>query len=92
MTTTTTSTNVSFTQGQTSNGGAVILDPNCSKYDANGNCITCALLYFKNQSNICQMVNPICATYDETNGECTSCYPGYTLNEGDCSVNTWINT
>jgi hypothetical protein len=45
-------------------------DPNCANYNINGICTQCAYFYYKNIQNICQQVNPLCATYNNTNGNC----------------------
>ena len=33
---------------------------------------------------ICRKVNDLCATWNEENGECESCYRGYRLQDGRC--------
>lgn len=43
-----------------------------------------ASAYFSN--GVCTQVNPLCKTFDSTNGACTSCYAGYNLNNGDCAA------
>jgi hypothetical protein len=37
-------------------------------------------------SGRCVGLNPLCKTSNLTNGNCLSCYPGYTLANGLCSV------
>ena len=36
--------------------------------------------------NVCLQVYPECKEYDERTGECTSCYSGYFLLEGQCQI------
>ena len=43
--------------------------------------------FFRNIYGNCEAVNPLCKTYNLINGFCTSCYNGYTLNQGSCLVN-----
>ena len=59
-------------------------DPNCKKFDANNKCKECARRYYINKSGKCSPVSPLCKGYDENTGFCTSCYPGYTTNHGNC--------
>lgn len=35
---------------------------------------------------MCKQVDPLCRTHDSNSGVCTSCYPGYTLANGQCSI------
>lgn len=36
----------------------------------------------------CKEVSIDCNTYSPATGDCTSCYPGFALNRGSCSVST----
>ena len=38
-------------------------------------------------SGVCQPIGDQCATWNEANGECLTCYGGYILNNGQCIVN-----
>ena len=51
----------------------------------NGICTKCFSRYYLNQQNQCVNVNPLCKTYNN-NGLCLSCYPGYTLQTGNCFI------
>lgn len=57
----------------TSSGGAQICSGCVNRYYLNG------------ATGRCTMVRSACNTYD-TNGNCTSCYQGYSLSAGDCYV------
>ena len=61
-------------------GGSIISsDPYCIKY-INGLCAQCSSgYYFSRNDNICKQLDPLCKTSDMTNGNCQSCYPGYSL-------------
>lgn len=48
-------------------------DPNCSKFDASGNCIECKYGYIM-INNKCVAIIHQCATWDTTTGVCTSCF------------------
>ena len=39
-----------------------------------------------NNAGKCSPVSPLCKTYDEGNGHCTSCYPGYVPDKGTCLI------
>lgn len=59
---------------------SAFFDPNCNKCAPNSNqCILCAVNYYLS-NGICRQVNPLCKTYNRDNGNCLSCYQGYTLN------------
>jgi hypothetical protein len=62
----------------------ILRNPGCNSYDQQGICKSCSTRFYKDQNNICQPVNPNCRTYDEMNGDCLSCYPGFGLLEGTC--------
>lgn len=62
------------------------LDPNCAKYDANNVCQQCSKGSFFNAKNICIVVDPSCFTFDQSTGNCLSCYQGFTLSFGTCEV------
>ena len=62
----------------------ILRNPGCNSYDQQGFCKSCSTRFYKDQDNICQPVNPNCRTYDEMNGGCLSCYPGFGLLEGTC--------
>jgi hypothetical protein len=37
---------------------------------------------------MCKLADQQCATFNSTNGQCTSCYPGYQLQNSKCIVST----
>jgi hypothetical protein len=58
-------------------------DPYCLRTEDGGTCVECIpFFYLKNGS--CHQVNTGCLTYDNLTGQCQSCLPGTTLNEGNC--------
>jgi hypothetical protein len=61
-------------------------DRNCQQFDSNSSCIKCFASYFLNPSGVCTLQNNLCATFNQNTGECTSCYQGYTLANGNCSI------
>ena len=44
----------------------------------------CSFGYYFDQDNKCNKVNPDCATFNDKNGECKSCYSSFALSEGKC--------
>jgi len=60
-------------------------DTYCIKLQGSS-CILCSSGYFLNVSAICQQVNPLCKTYDNTTGFCTSCYTGYSVQGTTCAI------
>jgi hypothetical protein len=56
----------------------IIINPNCAAFSG-VTCNYCKNGYYLN-NGICAVVNPRCATYQMTTGNCLSCYSGYTLN------------
>jgi hypothetical protein len=61
------------------------IDPFCLKLNGS-KCQQCAKGYILNSSAICQQVSPLCKTYDNSTGNCLSCYLGYALIEGKCTI------
>ena len=59
-------------------------DPNCKTFNGN-DCIKCSERFYINAGK-CLPVNPLCQGYSEINGQCTSCYPGYSVDGGKCIV------
>lgn len=64
--------------------GAAGVPPNCANF-TNGRCVRCAQGSFFSNGN-CVTVSPLCRTYDNTTGGCTSCYDGYELRGPICIV------
>lgn len=52
----------------------------------NGNvCTKCSVnAWFNN--GVCTQVNPLCKTFDSTNGACLTCYQGYAVSYGNCAL------
>lgn len=59
---------------------------NCLSYDFNNNCLQCISSYFLDSFKRCLPLNPLCKTYNQLNGDCLTCYPGYTLQGTSCLV------
>lgn len=59
---------------------------NCVVHDENGACSQCQHRFI-NKNGICQQVNDQCETWDQTSGECLTCYGGYYLSQGNCVIN-----
>ena len=60
-------------------------DPNCRNF-VNNICQECSKGAIFNSQGICTIVNPSCLTYNELNGACKTCYPGYAVTEfGGCA-------
>ena len=53
-------------------------DPNCKTF-RDGICIECSQGAIFNSFGVCITVDPSCKTFDEADGKCTSCYPGFEL-------------
>lgn len=63
-------------------------DPNCIRYQGNTNtCVACSTrFYLSSRTNRCVSVSNQCNTFNTTNGQCLTCYKGYTLSNGDCYI------
>ena len=64
-------------------------DPNCRINDLYNYCQQCNPGYYVFEGN-CNLVDQLCRTYKQTNGDCLSCYDGYRLNNGRCYLNSPI--
>ena len=62
------------------------LDPNCNLRSLKGTCLQCIASYYLNSNGYCTVANPLCRTYNLTNGHCLSCYKGYTVSGESCVV------
>jgi len=60
-------------------------DPNCNTFNGS-TCVSCSKSYYLSSSGKCTAVNPSCNTYDPTNGNCTSCFAGYQVLNGNCVI------
>ena len=66
-------------------------DLGCSRWDwDNQVCLECSFRHFFNANRTCQKVDDSCATWDSTTGACTSCYPGYSVNNGQCEASNML--
>lgn len=63
-------------------------DYNCKTADqSNTICLECySFFYFNTTQGKCAPVNPLCKNYTSQN-QCTQCYSGYQLNNGNCTLN-----
>lgn len=70
----------------------VLLDPNCAEFK-NGLCLRCSTgSFFDEKKNLCQLVDPLCKTFDPKNGSCLSCYPAFTLNGARCLEDLYFSS
>jgi hypothetical protein len=63
------------------NGGNNLL---CGTWNGT-QCLKCSRRAYFNNQGICVAVSDQCATFDPLNGNCLSCYGGYSLSAGVCS-------
>lgn len=63
------------------------IDPFCKSFK-DGNCIECAKGTFFNAQKKCQVLDPLCRTFNPADGACTACYPGYEIKGKTCAVST----
>jgi hypothetical protein len=61
------------------------LNPYCQTF-LNSTCLNCSKGYYFDSNKICQQIDPLCKIFDYNNTICTSCYLGFTLVNGSCSV------
>lgn len=53
-------------------------DPFCNTFSADGKyCLKCSFHYWMDKYGQCHPVSDWCKTWDDSNGHCTSCFPGY---------------
>ena len=58
-------------------------DEGCSKFKED-QCEQCSKGYYFDQDRQCVMANSLCRTFDNSNGDCLSCYAGFKLEAGVC--------
>ncbi len=63
----------------------VLSNPLCAKWD-NEKCTQCSNRSYFNSSGICAPVDATCASFNDKNGLCLSCYKGYDLQNGKCII------
>lgn len=60
-------------------------DPYCTVFSGI-NCLQCSNGYYLINGH-CSQINPLCKIFNQSSGNCTSCYQGYTLDsQGSCSI------
>jgi proprotein convertase subtilisin/kexin type 5 len=64
-------------------------DPSCKSFNSDNTCQECSTSFYLSMGK-CVRFNPLCATINPTTGDCTSCYNGYTLKQGNCSIGTSV--
>lgn len=69
--------------------GTSVTVANCRTVQ-NGICQSCSTGYYRAANNTCQQISPLCATADQNSGMCLSCYNGYQLQNGVCSLSATI--
>jgi len=55
-----------------------VINPNCLAFNLT-RCINCKVGYYVGIKSICTTENPLCLTYNMTDGVCITCGPGYIL-------------
>ena len=55
---------------------------NCVEFEGD-QCLKCFNMFYV-KDNTCQEVDPLCKTFDSSNGQCTTCYSLFTLRGGEC--------
>lgn len=68
-------------------GGAANSDVGCQVFN-NSVCQQCYKGFYLDFSGKCRQSNPLCKTTDPANGNCLSCYQGYVVAQGNCTVST----
>ena len=58
-------------------------DAGCRTW-SKGECKECSSHWVFNANGLCIPVSGQCRTWDESSGECKTCFLGYDLNNGDC--------
>lgn len=60
-------------------------DLGCAEWNwDNQICIACSRNWVA-LNGVCEKVSPLCNTYNNVTGACTSCFSGYALTDGSCS-------
>jgi proprotein convertase subtilisin/kexin type 5 len=73
----------------TNNGNCEVSfkDPNCKDFKPDNTCRQCSSRYYVNSNGKCSPANPLCKDFNQNNGLCTTCYPGYGLtDQGQCQA------
>ena len=60
-----------------------VFDP-CIQYGFAKDCLNCANRYYVNKNKSCSPADPLCRTYNTSNGNCFTCYDGYELSNRKC--------
>lgn len=61
-------------------------EPNCNVYAADGSCEICSFRFWMTEERQCVQVSDQCKSWCKENGDCTSCYLGYSLSNGECVI------
>jgi proprotein convertase subtilisin/kexin type 5 len=68
-------------------------DPNCQKWDsARSVCTLCSTKFYIDTTGRCRQISPNCKTFDPMAGNCLSCFGGYVLANGVCTMGGPSNT
>lgn len=62
------------------------LDANCNLRSLTGACLQCIASYYLADNGYCKAANPLCRTFNNSNGDCLSCYKGYVIKEKTCAL------
>lgn len=58
---------------------STVIDPFCQKFLTADICEQCSDRYYIGENGLCREVNPFCKSYNLANGNCYTCYPGFSL-------------
>lgn len=62
----------------------VTFDPNCNTFNGS-TCVKCSFGYYFGQDGSCTKVDSSCQTFNETTGQCLTCFSGFALSSGKCN-------
>lgn len=61
------------------------LNPYCQVF-VNSTCLNCSRGYYFDSNKVCQQIDPLCKVFDYANTVCTTCYTGFSLVNGSCTI------
>ncbi len=60
-----------------------ISDDNCKTWDKSV-CVECSFGAFFLPNRTCKAANPLCKTFNTSNGDCLTCYDSFEVSKGNC--------
>ena len=58
----------------------------CAEYDADGNCLKCAVTRYLDSKNNCVQIDNLYPEFDYELKECIGCYSGYSILNKMCEI------